>query len=146
MQVCKFLKRFPVLIVFDNWNTDQCFENLVKMEQSLAKTGISEHIGVYFRLDSQGTGKDFNTFIADKKYNAPLDEFTTVACVQSGKLPKFFVKDCKWTPKSVIVLGNNLRHSKTAVYSNRCDLVISFTDKQSIFDTASSWNKDTWAL
>lgn len=140
------LKRLPALVVFDNWNTEQCFENLRKMSKSMENSGITDHVGIYFRLENQDSGKLFNTFISEKKYNAPLDASTQIACVQAGKLPKFFLKDCNWSPKSVIVLGNNLRHSKTAVYSNRCDLVISFSDKKSIFDTSGSWNKDTWVL
>lgn len=140
------LKRLPTLVVFDNWNTDQCFEHLQKMSESLENSGITDNVGIYFRLENLGSGKSFNTFIGDKRYNAQLDANTQVACVQAGKLPKFFLKDCNWSPKSVIVLGNNLRHSKTAVYSNRCDLVVSFSDKKSIFDTSGSWNKDTWVL
>jgi hypothetical protein len=90
--------------------------------------------------------KVFNSFIQDNHYNAPLNSSTNVAGIQTGKLPKFFLKDCNWVPKSVIVFGSNLRHSKSAVYSNRCDLIISYSDKPSIFDNNTGWATSTWAL
>jgi hypothetical protein len=140
------LNRLPTLVVFDSWQTENCLKNLTNLGNSLDSNNITDGIGIYFRLPSDTLGKDFNTFIGEKKYNAKLDSNTQVAGVQTGKLPKFFLKDCSWEPKSVIVLGSNLRHSKTAVYSNRCDLIISYADKESIFETTTGWATSTWAL
>jgi hypothetical protein len=142
----KNLNRFPVLVIFDSRNTDHCVDHLKNLNFSLEKHGIDNGVGIYFRLDNSGQGKEFNQFIGSKHYNAPLDSSTLVAGVQTGKLPKFFIKDCDWEPKSVIVIGTNLRHSKTAVYSNRCDLIISYSDKESLFDQTSGWAINTWAL
>lgn len=142
----KTLNRLPALVVFDNWQTDNCFKNLSELHVALEANGINKDIGIYFRLPSEGTGKDFNTLIGNLQYNSKLDSSTQIAGVQTGKLPKFFLKDCSWTPKSVIVLGNNLRHSKTAVYSNRCDLVVSYSDKPSVFDKPTEWTTSTWVL
>jgi hypothetical protein len=142
----KNLNRFPVLVIFDSRNPDQCVDHLKNLNFALEKHDINNRVGIYFRLDSLGQGKDFNQFISSKQYNTPLDSTTLVAGVQTGKLPKFFVKDCDWEPKSVIVMGTNLRHSKTAVYSNRCDLIISYSDKESLFDQTTGWAINTWAL
>jgi hypothetical protein len=142
----KNLNRFPVLVIFDSRNTDNCVDHLKNLNFALEKHDINNHVGIYFRLDSLGQGKEFNQFIGSKQYNVPLDSTTLVAGVQTGKLPKFFIKDCNWEPKSVIVIGTNLRHSKTAVYSNRCDLIISYSDKQSLFDQTTGWAINTWAL
>lgn len=140
------LNRLPALVVFDSWQTENCLKNLQNLGNSLEHNNITDSIGIYFRLPSDTLGKDFNALISEKKYNAKLDSSTQIAGVQTGKLPKFFLKDCSWEPKSVIVLGSNLRHSKTAVYSNRCDLIISYSDKESIFETTTGWATSTWAL
>jgi len=140
------LNRLPALVVFDSWQTENCLKNLTNLGNSLDSNNIKDGVGIYFRLPSDPLGKDFNAFIGEKKYNAKLDSSTQIAGVQTGKLPKFFLKDCSWEPKSVIVLGSNLRHSKTAVYSNRCDLIISYSDKESIFETTTGWATSTWAL
>jgi len=142
----KILHRLPLLIVFDSYDVTVCNKNLQNLQISLEKNEISKGVGIYFRLPNDTNGKIFNSFIQDNHYNAPLNSDTNVAGVQAGKLPKFFLKDCNWAPKSVIVLGSNLRHSKTAVYSNRCDLIISYADKPSIFDNNTGWATSTWAL
>jgi hypothetical protein len=142
----KSLNRLPTLIVFDSWASENCLANLKNLTNSLEKNEIFDHVGLYFRLPNEASGKEFNTLIGEKKYNSKLDNSTIIAGVQTGKLPKFFLKDCSWEPRSVIVLGNNLRHSKTAVYSNRCDLIISYSDKPSIFETSTGWATSTWAL
>ena len=142
----KNLNRLPMLVIFDSWQDDVCNAHLKNLQKSLEENEIFDNIGIYFRLQNDATGKLFNTAIQDHQYNKPLDQHTQLAGVQAGKLPKFFLKDCNWAPKSVIVLGSNLRHSKTAVYSNRCDLIISYADKPSIFDNNTGWATSTWAL
>jgi hypothetical protein len=142
----KDLKRLPLLVIFDSHSADTCTKTLKNLQESLENNEICDHIGIYFRLQNDTTGKVFNSVIQETHYNAPLDNRTNVAGIQTGKLPKFFLKDCNWTPKSVIVFGNNLRHGKTAIYSNRCDLIISYSDKPSIFDNNTGWATSTWAL
>jgi hypothetical protein len=53
----------------------------------------------------------------------------------SGKLPKFFLKN-PWQPMSVIALDTKmgLRHGKTSVYSNCCDLIVEWADKEVMFE------------
>lgn len=145
-KILQDLHRLPTLVVFDSWQGENCVKNLKNLGKSLKENNILDSVGIYFRLPSDATGKEFNTFIGENRYNAKLDSSTVVAGVQAGKLPKFFLKDCSWQPKSVIVLDSSLRHSKTAVYSNRCDLIISYSDKASIFDSQTSWATSTWAL
>lgn len=142
----KDLKRFPLLVIFDSHSADVCTKTLKNFQKSLENNEISNHVGIYFRLQNDTAGKVFNGVIQENHYNAPLDSATIVAGIQTGKLPKFFLKDCNWAPKSVIVFGNNLRHGKTAIYSNRCDLIISYSDKPSIFDNNTGWATSTWAL
>ena len=142
----KDLKRLPLLVIFDSHSADTCIKTLKNLQESLENNEIRDHIGIYFRLQNDATGKLFNSVIQENHYNAPLDNRTNVAGIQTGKLPKFFLKDCNWAPKSVIVFGNNLRHGKTAIYSNRCDLIISYSDKPSIFDNNTGWATSTWAL
>jgi len=142
----KELNRLPLLVIFDSHNAESCTKNLQNLQISLEKNEISKGVGIYFRLQNDTGGKIFNSFIQDNHYNAPLNSDTNIAGIQAGKLPKFFLKDCNWAPKSVIVLGSNLRHSKSAVYSNRCDLIISYSDKPSIFDNNTGWATSTWAL
>jgi hypothetical protein len=138
----KTLDRFPVLVVFDSHLPDGPIQNLQNFSKSLEENNILNNIGIYFRLDNSELGKQFNTFIGDKKYNSMLNENTQVAGVLAGKLPKFFLKNNGWAPKSVIALGTNLRHSKTAIYSNRCDLIISYSEKESIIETTTAqWRK-----
>ena len=138
----KNLERLPALVVFDSWNDDACIKNIEIFSKSLEKNEIFDNVGIYFRLENNEHGKNFNDFIKAKGYNVRLDQSTTIAGVQTGKLPKFFLKDCNWSPKSVIVLGTNLRHSKTAVYANRCDLIISYAEKDSIIEnTYNPWRK-----
>lgn len=136
------LNRLPALVVFDLSTPEGNLEKLKKFSESLEKNEIFENIGVYFRLENDATGQKFNAIIKEKNYNSPLNQDTQVACIQSGKLPKFFLKDCNWSPKSVIMLGHGMRHNKTAVYSSRCDLVINFTEKESIMEnTFNLWRK-----
>jgi hypothetical protein len=81
---------------------------------------------------------EFNKFIADKQYNAQLDQSTKIVGVQNGKIPKFFLKN-DWKPMSVISIGSSLKQTKTAVYANCCDLIISYSDSQPIIETRTLW-------
>jgi len=132
------LKRLPVLVVFDHNDHNRCFEELQKLSKSLEKCEILQDIGIYFRLSNDSSGTQFNKFIADKKYNSALDAQTKIAGVQHGKIPKFFLKT-DWKPMSVLAIGNSLRQTKTAVYANHCDLIISYTDTQPIIETRTQW-------
>ena len=136
------LKRLPILVIFDNNSNENSFENLEMLSTALEKNGIFDKIGIYFRLSSDGIGKQFNQLIAENHYNYNLKEDTQVAAVQSGKIPKFFLKTA-WKPMSVICLDTKLgyRHGKTAVYSNCCDLIIEWADQPSMLEqkAISSW-------
>ena len=131
----KDLKRLPVLIVFENWNDEKSLNHLKILDDSLEKSGLDQQVGIYFRLPSTDIGKQFNQLIKDRQYNHPLDLNTQVAVVQSGKIPKFFLKN-PWQPMSVIALDTKmgLRHGKTSVYSNCCDLIIEWTEAPSILE------------
>lgn len=132
------LKRMPALVVFDVYDQKKCVEDLRILNDCLEKNRIFSDVGIYFRLDNSETGKEFNTMIANKQYNTQLSLGTKVVGVQSGKIPKFLLKN-DWKPMSVVSIGSPLRHSKTAVYANCCDLVISYTDKEPIVETRSVW-------
>jgi hypothetical protein len=132
----KQLKRLPVLIVFENWDDKKSLNHLEILDQSLEKSGLDKQVGIYFRLPNSETGAEFNQLIKNKSYNHPLDPSTEIAVVQSGKIPKFFLKNA-WQPMSVIALNTKmgLRHGKTSVYSNCCDLIIEWADQPTMIDS-----------
>jgi hypothetical protein len=132
------LKRFPLLVVFDSYTPKKCLEELINLSENLKDFGIYNKVGIYFRLDNNDNGKEFNQYIANNSYNCQLDSSTQVVGVQSGKIPKFLLKT-DWKPMSVISLGAPLRHSKTAVYANCCDLIITYTDVEPIMETVLKW-------
>jgi len=105
------------------------------LSTALEHNGIFDKIGVYFRLPNDTAGKKFNQLIKEKQYNYNLTSDTQVAVVMSGKLPKFFLKTA-WTPMSVVALDTKmgLRHGKTSVYANCCDLIIEWAEKETMFD------------
>jgi len=129
------LHRLPLLVVFDTYVNDRYYQNLKILSSALENNGITDNIGVYFRLANDESGKQFNQFIANKSYNYNLDKNTKVAVVMSGKLPKFFLRT-PWQPMSVIALDTKmgLRHGKTSVYSNRCDLIIEWSDRETLME------------
>ena len=129
------LRRMPVLVVFDNQANNKYLENLENLLKSIKNVGINNNVGIYFRLPNDEAGKKFNTIIADNQYNKKLDEDLIVAAVSSGKIPKFFLKNA-WQPMSVIALDTKmgLRHGKTSVYTNCCDLIIEYADEPSLLD------------
>jgi len=132
------LKRLPVMLVFDSNDHKKCLEEMKNLHVSLQKNGIFDKIGVYFRLPNDEVGTQFNKFIADNKYNAELNNETKIVAVQNGKIPKFFIKN-DWRPMSVVSIGTPLRHTKTSVFANHCDLIISHTDQQPIIEMRSQW-------
>jgi len=129
------LRRLPLLVVFDTFVNNKYLENLQILSNALKSNGITDKIGVYFRLPNDEIGKQYNQLIKDNCYNYPLDETTQVAVVMSGKLPKFFLKN-SWQPMSVLALDTKmgLRHGKTSVYSNNCDLIIEWANEPTTLD------------
>lgn len=136
------LKRLPLLIVFDSTNNEKFIENLNLLNIALENNRIFEGVGIYFRLSNEGDGKSFNAAIAEKRYNHKLDPNCAVAGILSGKIPKFFLTN-PWKPMSVIMLDTKigLRHGKSAVYSNCCDLIVEWGENPTIIDQAgiSKW-------
>ena len=123
------------MIVFENWDEKKSLNYLRILDESLEKSGLDKHVGIYFRLPNSDIGTEFNKIIKDKSYNDELDQSTKVAVVQSGKIPKFFLKS-SWQPMSVIALNTKmgLRHGKTSVYSNCCDLIIEWADEPTMIE------------
>lgn len=123
------LQRLPLLVIFPSTDEKRTFQNLENLGNSLEKLGIYEDIGIYFRMDNNEEGKKFNQLISSKQYNSKLTEATKVVGIQAGKIPKFLIKS-NWQPMSVISLDNNLRNNKAGIYSDCCDLVISYSDSE----------------
>jgi len=132
------LKRFPMMLVFDGFDEKRCLQDLTKISEILEKNGIFDNVGIYFRLENSETGKEFNKFIADNKYNSQLTQHTKVVGVQNGKIPKFLLKSA-WKPLSIISLNTSLRNTKTSVYANCCDLVITYSDAQPLIESRFKW-------
>lgn len=133
------LRRAPILFVFDANDPKKCLEDLENLTKSLEENEIFENIGIYFRLDNNGLGKDFNQLIATKKFNAPLDNKTVVAGISNGKIPKFLLKS-DWKPMSVVSISKTLHYNKTAVYTNCCDLIINWTDNEPFTEEIQLWS------
>lgn len=133
------LHRAPILIVFDSNDPKKCLEELENLTISLEKNGIVDGVGIYFRLDNNNIGKDFNQAIANKQYNAQLDGTTKVVGIANGKIPKFLLKS-GWKPMSVISISKTLNHNKTAVYTNCCDLIINWSDNEPITEAKTIWS------
>ena len=132
------LKRLPILVVFDSFQPAQAHASLQVLNHALEENGIYEGVGIYFRLPNDDSGKKFNQLVADQRYNQYLGSDTKIAGVQSGKLPKFFLTN-DWKPMAVISIDTSLRHSKTAVYASRSDLVIAYSDTETLFETRNIW-------
>jgi hypothetical protein len=131
------LQRTPVLMVFPNWDSDTVYKNMVILDSALKENNVNSNVGMYFRMDNQGLGKDFNQLIATNKYNAQLNNDTAIVGIQTGKIPKFLLKS-KWTPMSVIVL-DTIRNNKSMVYANCCDLVISYSNTKPVLDPKANY-------
>jgi hypothetical protein len=127
------INRFPLLLVIESHVQPKALEFLKTIDSALQDCNITDRVGVYFRLDNDPIGKEFNTLIAERKYNTVLDDSTKIACVSNGKIPKFFLKSA-WKPKAVISIGTTLRHSKTSVYANCCDLIVSYHHTESLME------------
>jgi hypothetical protein len=131
------LRRLPILFVFDAYQENDQLLQLTQIADALDLAGITSNIGIYFRF-SNLEGKEFNNFIAQRQYNCMLDIDTKVAGVNSGKIPKFFINN-EWTPMSVVSINTSLRYSKTAIYANRCDLIIAYTTTEPIIEMRAPW-------
>lgn len=134
------LKRIPLLFVIDTRTNGHALEELQSFHNSFVKHNInSEDVGIYFRLSNNVTnGKEFNQLIADYGYNSQLTSSTKVVGIETTKIPKFMLKN-DWRPMSVIAVNHTLRHSKSAIYSNCCDLIISYTSNEPIIETRTMW-------
>ena len=126
------LRRFPILFTIDSRDDVDATTCLQMLSDALDENGITDNIGVYIRLENP-VGKQFNDIIHEKCYNKRLDTDLTVAVVGLTSLPKFFLKT-DWQPMAVISIGHTLRHSKTAIYANQCDLMISYSLTESMIN------------
>ena len=132
------LKRLPLLLVFDSYDANTQYADLEKISKILDNLEITEDVGIYFRLPNTLIGKQFNDLISQRKYNSQLDASTKIVGVTSGKIPKFFISN-DWKPMSVVAINAPLRHSKTAVYANCCDLIISYSSTEPIIEKTDKW-------
>jgi hypothetical protein len=135
------LQRLPLLVVFEQSTDFTTITQFNELSQALTNHGITDNIGFHFRLDNTPDGKMFNDGIGKRQYNSVLNNDTKVAAVLGGKLPKFFLKET-WRPMSVLCIKNTLRHSKTAVYANSSDLIISYTHVEPIIETRNKWESN----
>lgn len=132
------LKRLPVLIVFDVWESARCSLELKNLIAALDANNITDNIGIYFRVSNDHGKSEFNQLIADNNYNGMLNDHTKVVGVQNGKIPKFFLNS-SWTPMSIISLGSSFKNNKTDVYSNCCDLVITHSPNRPLIESKVLW-------
>ena len=131
------LKRAPIMVIFDNWAEDKVLDAMQSLSNAINDNSLDK-IGIYFRMPNSGSGIKFNEFISENKYNQYLDDDIQVVGVQSGKIPKFFLTS-NWKPMSVVVLDTQLRSSKTAVFANCCDLIVTYTDTAPMIEKNDKW-------
>ena len=120
------------------WDSKRCTTELNMLISALESNNIKNDIGIYFRVSNEKGKNEFNQIIADKNYNCQLDTTTKIVGVQNGKVPKFFIHS-SWTPMSVISLCGSLKNNKTAVYSNCCDLVITYSATPPLIESKALW-------
>lgn len=131
------LRRAPIMVIFDNWGDDKNIATMTELDHAL-KDNALDKVGIYFRMPNTGSGIKFNEFISENKYNQYLDTDIQVVGVQSGKIPKFFLTS-NWKPMSVVVIDTQLRSSKTAVFANCCDLIVTYTDTAPMIEKTDKW-------
>jgi len=120
----QILERFPVLIILDSRNVDQCID----FTNQIATYPVVGSKGIYFRLDNNNEkNKEFNQIIKNNLLNVYLDNKTDIAVIGNSILPKFFIKST-WKPKSVISLTNGFRNNKAHVFCNDVDLKIYYNE------------------
>lgn len=119
----KELDRFPVLLVFNHHDSNECVARLSELAPLLQ----SEKTGIYFRfeksIDASSSNDEFNSMIKDIGLNSPLSETTAVAGISNSQLPKFFFKT-DWYPKSVISFSNNFKSNKASAFCDAVDLIV----------------------
>lgn len=127
------LERFPLLII-TNLSND---EYKVKEDiEEITRFSKSKKIGIYFRYpEHQNKKVGLNEFISENSYNNVVDENTDIVVIASSKFPKFLLT-VDWKPMAVLSLHVELRANAVAVYARQCDLVISYTNTQSLFHWA----------
>ena len=130
------LKRLPLLVIFDPYDTRECINLLDTIHQSFTSQKIDEKIGIYFRMDNN-TCKDFNSKISELGYNSYLDTETKLVGLSNKQLPKFIIKN-NWRPESVICFSPSFKNSKIYSYCDSVDLKICHTNTKPVtgFDYA----------
>ena len=116
------LKRFPVLIVFDQHNVESCNKTIDALYNLLNQHKNTKKVGIYFRFDNDDN-KEFNQKIANYKFNSYLDSETEIVGLSIKQLPKFIIKS-SWKPESIITNMTNFRSNKFFAYFNNVDLII----------------------
>jgi hypothetical protein len=122
------LKRFPVMLVFNQHNLKDCVQLLNNILPELKK----RKTGVYFRFD--GKDAEFNNIVKENNLNQRLDNTTEVVIISHNQLPKFLIKE-KWVPESVIAFSTSFTNSKVSVYCEDVDLVIYYSPQKPIIGT-----------
>lgn len=120
------LKRFPILIIFDEHEISTCNRLLDELNNVLKISNIENKTGVYFRFNNS-VNKIFNQKISEYNFNQYLDYDTNIVGISLKQLPKFLLKT-DWYPRSVISLTANFRHSKVWSYCNQSDLIIFYSE------------------
>lgn len=129
MKSLRELNRFPLLVVFNSFEPCHAYTTLEELKKGLDSVDITDKIGIYFRFENEKDGSNFNTAIANYKYNSKLDDSTLVVGVSNNKLPKFMFKT-DWYPETVISFTPNFKANKTSLFCSAVDLVVFYGDKE----------------
>jgi hypothetical protein len=128
------LQRLPLMVVFGNDNETAILNDMENFVKIVKNYENFKDVGFYFRLENTEVGKKVNGLIKDNNFNTYLTNDTKIVGIQNNKIPKFFMKNT-WQPKSVLALGVRMINGKILAYSNKCDLIISYTDAEPVTQT-----------
>ncbi|MEY4331757.1 MAG: hypothetical protein RLZZ196_495 [Bacteroidota bacterium] len=128
------LERLPLMVVFGNDNETAILNDMENFVKIVKNYENFKDVGFYFRLENTEVGKKVNGLIKDNNFNTYLTSDTKIVGIQNNKIPKFFMKNT-WQPKSVLALGVRMINGKILAYSNKCDLIISYTDSEPVTQT-----------
>lgn len=131
-ETVRSLDRFPLLVVLNERTAEDEIFSIWENTRTYLDTAIQS---VLFR--QEGTS-DFNQFVKTKSLNNWVDSDTKIVYVSSNKLPKLLVSG-EWKPITALNFSTNLNRHLDTYIKTTCDLVINYTNEESLFKKHSRY-------
>lgn len=120
------LDRYPLLVCLDE---AEAYTQIQKVYNSLNNIIPNKEQSVLFRVDSNSSEANFNSFVSENNLNNWLDHNTKIVYIGKNKIPKILLKE-KWKPICVFSLNSNRFNSTLNDYVlDNADLLI-YYDKE----------------